>query len=368
MFFDEDEQERHILKIRKKRPETEYVKKKLSSPFEEEKDKNVDSTDMLILNQLISLSSSDKESGKNKKKKKKKDKSEKKSKETEKKIKNKEKKKSKHMLDVFDDIFDDETSKKPKKNKNRDAEDFYEQRFRGSLMLLKGLMQEVNETALDSKDHIRELKRNPARGSSMAIANQSSTVSTLLNTKLSIIKEITAVNKSISDLELRQEGQKMKAKTETDKAKDSSAYLDDMFDRIMNNDIPLPEYDDDDDIDKYSRSSLSKRVDDLMNDGTIEFNDSERAFKYEAMGGVEIAILYDTSSKKKKKWEFVALTEDGQEINDYPLPSKRSCGKMDFDLESDSAKDKLGNIYKLIYVNDEITGLSDDFDDDEDYE
>lgn len=367
MLYDNDDF-KHVIKIRRKHKKVEPITN-VRSPFDDDK-KKVESSDIDILNQLISMRSNSNNTEKEHKKKKKKDKKIKK--DVDKKTKNKEKKKSKHMLEVFDDIFESDENKKPKKKKNREAEDFYEKRFRGSLMLLKGLMEEVNETALDSKDHIRQLKAAPGRGTAMAIANQSSTVSTLLNTKLSIIKEITTVNKSISDLEIRNETQKMKNKSDADKSKDGSVYLDDMFEKIMNNEIPIPDFDDDD-LSKYSlsKSSLDKRIDSLVDDGTIEFNDSERAFKYEAMGDVEIAILYNTSSKKTKKWEFVAIGPDGDEINDYPLPTKKSCGRMAFDLENDSAKDKLGNVYRLIYINDNM-GISgdyeDDYDDEEEYE
>lgn len=342
----------HKMKIRRKSNKPSVIRKDISSPFDDDDD-NVNSTDMDILNQLISMSSNSSAKEKNKKKDKKPKKKTKKDKGSSRRDRN--------MFELFDESFNGEgdsitdTSKKA-----REDEDFYEDRFKGSLLLLKGLMQEVNETTVDSKEHIKSMKKSPSvRGSSMAIANQSGTVSTLLNTKLSIIKEITSVNKSISDLELKSLVQKNKVKTDEDKGKDSSAYLDDMFERIMNNDIPIPEADDY----KMPKSSLSKdgldaRLDTLMGSGEIEFTDSENAFRYESNGGVEIAILYDTESKNKK-WEFVALNQDGEELADYPLPSKKSCGRMEFDVANDMAKDKLANVYRLIYTSREYDSYDD---------
>lgn len=338
--------------------------------IEEKQNNGQNSTDMAILNHLISMT----ETKKKKKSKKKKEISK-----SGKKSKNKKNKNIKIDTSEFydPDAIDAMTEKKKKEKPNRESEEFYENRFQGSLILLKGLMEEVNNQSSECKEHIAVLKKNPtARGATMAITNQSNTVASLLNTKLSVIKEITSVNKLISELELKNESQKAKQKAEKEKGKDSNSYINEMFEKVMNCDIPIPDIDDDLLLSSNSGKkkkvkgldieSLDSRIDEMIDSGELEFTDSELAFKYEANGGVEVCILYKIKSKRNK-WEFVAYDSNGDEILDYPLPKKNVVGKVDFDLENDIASDQLGNTYRVLYDDEEYNqgGDFDSLDDDD---
>ena len=143
-----------------------------------------------------------------------------------------------------------------------------------------------------------------------------------------------------------------------------------MFSKLIDNDTKLTvDDDDDDDVDKYITSSPSKnknkkkdvskaideRIKELEDSGEIEFTDNELAFKYENEN-VQIVILKNVNNGR---WKFAALNEDGDELYDYPLPNKKSIGKVKFDMEKLVAKDGLNRQYDVIQV--------DSFDDNDDY-
>lgn len=97
------------------------------------------------------------------------------------------------------------------------------------------------------------------------------------------------------------------------------------------------EYDDPDE-------ALEARLEALMEEGEIEFSDTERAFEHE--GSVELIVIKNPDNER---WRFAAINPDGDELYDYPLPDKKAVGRMTFDRQTGTAKDKLNNVYKLEY-------------------
>lgn len=330
------------------------VYRKIKSPFddiinEEDEEENI-STDAEILKSLITNGGNDKKKKDKKKKKKKK----------------KKKNKLTEKLKDFD-IFEEEKEKVKKKSK--DDDDFYEARFNGSLILLANLMTETNEATIRGKDYLEKLESGKVRTSPMAITNQMSNINSLLSTKLSIIKEINAVNKQISELELKKSAAVEKSgKNKEAEEQNSKFVIDKMFDRLMDNDIPVPKSDrakSKKDKKKDISKDIDKRIKELEDEGEIEFSDTERAFKYENEN-VTVAIK---KCKSNGHWCFAAYTEDGDEIEDYPVLDKKNVGKVKFDDDKLIATDKLGNTYDVILVDslvshglDDIYGGFDDYD------
>lgn len=321
--------------------------------YDEDEIKRDESNDLDILNSFISLSNTAKEHAKPKKKK---DKSKKKKKDKSK------KKKAKGIYDLSSlDLFDDETDSETKAKK-KEADDFYEYRFNGSLVLLTNLMQEINNSTLDARDFLERMKKGRIKASPTAIATQTANVTSLLGTKLSTIKEITAVNSKISELELKKATTSAREnKGKEDVENNTNLLMDRMFDKLMNSSANAkigPEYDDDfddDDVlvttkDKSKKKSIDKSIDERIREleeaGEIEFTDSELAFKYENEG-VHIVVKKNINNNR---WKFEARNSDGDELYDYPLPNKKSIGKMTFDMEQCIAKDGLNRTYQIIPV------------------
>lgn len=322
------------------------VRRLIDSPLKEENAMMTDS-DLEIINGLIALDS-DKEEKKSKKekKKKKKDKDKKK-----KKKKDKEKKKKKNSnLDALN-IYDDE---KPEVDP---MGSLYKQRFSSSLILLRDLMKEIDDSIYDNKELLAQLKKGyigdiRVKISPMAIASQNGSISQLINTKLATIKQITDVNKSISDLELKKmsNDQKVKANDPAAAGLSDKALIDKVFNDLINFDMP-----EDPTIEKKSKKkkkkekeydSIEDRLKDLEDSGEITFNENEEAVKYERMG-VRVAIRMSINTNE---WEFFAIDSNGDEVFDYPLPMKKNIGKVKFSEDFKTGKDELNNVYDVYLV------------------
>lgn len=335
-------------------------------------------SDMFILNKLIEQIQPEEEKPKkeNKKKKKNKDK--------------KKKKKKKNKDSLFDkygfgDLFtdDEEKEKKIKKEKvNKSDEDFYEYRFSSSLVLLKDLLKDINSLTDDSKKTLEQFKKSIQRGSFTAVTNQTSNIANLFNTKLSVIKEITTVNKNISDLEIK----KFKD-SGADVETDNLAAMDAMYDKIMGSDLsiksPLEGNEKKDKKKKKNKEDTKKKeilfeeddtaplinlgekeeyyddinddddlddiVENMIKSGEIELTDNELAFKYEKNKGIQIVV---DKNVRTGRWNFRAIDQNGDTIYDYPLPNKKSIGKVKFDIDKGLAKDQLGNVYTVLFTRD----------------
>lgn len=358
-----------IRKVKVKHIDNNPIPETLPSVYREENDKDLD-----ILNKLMySSRKRDEKREKDKKEKKKKEKGQKK------KGKKKEKKSalaSLHELGGNIDIFGDGKGngspivQKPDKT----SEEFYEQRFDGSLALLRDLLRDVNHQTEDGKEFLQMLKQTPRqRGFLTAITNQTSNIASLINTKLSVIKEITSVNKSISDLELKRmaktgSGPGGVAGPEGENSDDF--ILDQMFTKLMSTDTPTIETrkkkkkkkreedpgfnmkvpDGEIDIDDLEEDDfddiLDERISQMMDEGEIVLTDNEKAFKYENDKSIRIVIR---KNAKTQHWEFEAVNGEDEILDDYPVPIKKAVGRMQFDNDKGIARDRLGNTYEVRY-------------------
>ena len=326
------------------------VRRLVDSPLDDDEiSARMTDDDLEILKSLTELG--EKKKKKKDKDKKKKDKKDKKKKDKDKKKKKKDKiKKPKMHLDALDIYGENE------ENKREELDKLYQSRFSSSLLLLTDVLKETNDAILENKQILNDLKKGlvgdiHVKVSPMAISTQSNSVSQLINTKLAAIKQITDVNKSISDLELKKlsNDQKVKAQDKAVEEQDSRVLMDKVFDKLINFDMP-----EDPTIEEKKKKkkkkhknydSIDDRINDLVEEGEIEFTDTENALKYERDGGIEEAIRMN--SKDPSDWEFVALDPEGNEVYDYPLPRKSNVGKVKFNDEYTSGKDLLGNKYNV---------------------
>lgn len=286
------------------------------------------------------------------------------SKKEKKKDKKKKKKKKKNKKDNeirgFEDLhlFDNEKISPEEKKKQKENDDFYEYRFRGSLKLLTNLMQEINISTKDARDYLEKMKSGKVKASPNSITNQTSCISTLLANKLSTIKEITAVNSKISELELKKAAALEKSgKGKQDEEMNQKLLIDKMFDKILDSDATnIPEINDSYDellsdgskeSEEFIEKSIDERIQELEDSGELEFTETERAFKYEK-DNVRVCVKKNINNNR---WEFVALNEDGDELFDYPLPNKKSIGRMKFDMDELKATDSMKREYDIIPVD-----------------
>lgn len=247
---------------------------------------------------------------------------------------------------VADFLGDDWEEMTGTKKKDDDPAKKYEAKFKPRIKELDKLNDELTDYTNMVVGNVKELYKSRAKGSFKLIADSSSTVASLMSTKLSIIDKKIGITKTIEDLVLKSN-------------KGAGAGRDDNFiiDQIMSKIAGKPmggQLDMDAAVNLINNNDYQSQVDSAManiaqleNDGVVQFSESERALQYQDMDP-EIVVVADPL---EKTWEFVCLSDNGngEEIPDYPLPPKELT-KMEIDWEfGQYAKDKNSGItYNLI--------------------
>ncbi|MEI2419295.1 hypothetical protein V6O07_03405, partial [Arthrospira platensis SPKY2] len=122
----------------------------------------------------------------------------KKKKKKDKKSKNKVSEKEKKLIDL-QQIYGLDDKRINRAKLDRDDEEFYESRFNGSLYLIRETLKQVNKQIVNGESIQDELRNNPRlRGALTALTAQTANITSLLGTKLQIIKEISNINKIVS--------------------------------------------------------------------------------------------------------------------------------------------------------------------------
>lgn len=245
----------------------------------------------------------------------------------------------------------------------------YGQRFSPVVSMLYDTIDKFDTIASDLED---ELSRNNSK--SMYRTAQIGNLISATNSKLSAVKELASVAKTVSDLEYKKEKDK-KAEQEGDNTKlvssFASKYLRGNFDdtetkrrkkkgKQGKNSVDDDDDEPDDEIKKQRNenqrqlaSELAKRLGARKDE--IHLSDHERFIGME--GKYNIVVVAD-SMDPDNDWKFIAVDpKTGKELKDFRdkykglLPKRKNC-RMTFDLARLKAYDKnSARTYKLILKN-----------------
>lgn len=252
--------------------------------------------------------------------------------------------------------------KKLKKNENK-----YKNEFAEELTLLYTLLDETTKYANELEKDFKATKSSKVRGVSKYTNDLAELILNAKQTKLNILKEMTSVKKTIADLVLKSEKDKTK---DDEKSNNLEALASRYYKNIISSgrsyfvgpdeDGPvesdnsyIPSYDDEEAYEKLIEERLTNTGNPMRS------ADADAYIKYEGMNiQIKIKRCIDTG-----EWEFVALDKTNQIIDDYPVPTKKSAGRMKFSPDGNMATDQYGRIYNVIeyYLPDE-----DDSDDEDD--
>lgn len=254
--------------------------------------------------------------------------------------------------------------KKLKKDENP-----YKKEFAEELTILYNLLDETGKFGKSLERDLAALKGSKARGVSKYTNDLAELILTSKNSKLSILKEISAIKKTVADLKLKADAKEKSKNSDNNNNPEylASAY----FKNIMNHgrsnfvsgfgtggndDAYNDPYEEtitrlesnniggnitNDDYDDYTQIMMER----LRTDGNGYRSEAgSKYIEYEPRG-VQIYVkkCIDTG-----EWEFVALDKNNIQIDDYPLPTKRDAGRMKFSDDGRYATDSKGRIYNLI--------------------
>lgn len=233
--------------------------------------------------------------------------------------------------------------------------------FAEELTILYNLLDELTKFSKEIEKDYNGIRANKVRGISKYTNDLGTLVLNSKQNRLAIVKEIANIKKCIADLELKMnKTDKGGSATENNPEVFAAAYLknvlnygrqdfinkvkgepsdsENMIDHIMyakthGVEPSDEEYDDYNDF-----------IENRLSDNPYRSEDGNKYIEYENRDvKVSIKKCVDTG-----EWEFIALDKNNLQIYDYPLPSKRSVGRVKFSTDGNYATDGRGIMYNVI--------------------
>lgn len=249
--------------------------------------------------------------------------------------------------DDSDDDFSGNIVRKGKGNYNKlkESDNEFKKEFSDELALLYDALNDLNKFDRDLTKKYDSMENSKTRGVSKYTNDLIVSMLSCKSNKLAVIKEITAIKKTIADLSYKTK--KADNGGEGSAEAIASAYLNNILGMGRSNfvnTVTRPtgpaisagddyHFEDDDEV----LSAL---------DGVTRSDELDAYVKYEALEPkICIKRYIDTGD-----WKFIVIDKNGNTIPDYPIPDKDTVGTMKFTDDGTSAADKHGRSYKVIEI------------------
>lgn len=247
-------------------------------------------------------------------------------------------------------LFDGTKFTKKKKDKKKKAGELvnYKKEFAPELSLLRNLQYENDKfiTSLQKKYDQMENSKSTARGVGKFTTDLIETLNHSRELSRHLVTDIIATKKTIAELDFKE---RKEFGSKDAGQNDAAAYASNFLKQMMGTkradamDESSPDIEDLDSADDML-DSISESLGD-----SGRSSDVEKYLKYENDNPVVKVILHEEhedSDDIDEVYDFIAYTEDGREIPDYPLPKKTS---LQVNKSTGIAIDKYGNKYPIIY-------------------
>lgn len=249
-------------------------------------------------------------------------------------------------------------------SKFKEDENEFKKEFAEELAMLNDLLDEVNTFGKKLDKKFDAINGSKAKGTSKYLNDLIASILTSKTTKLQVLKEITAVKKSIQDLKIKAEGKKANVGDNGSLESSANSYFKEIMKVGRNTFVDNFNYDADTNISDATYSTdndleyvnslpeahneihnrISERLEEVGTDRRSE--EGEKYIMYENMK-VDLVIKFNVLNND---WEIVAIDKDERQIIDYPVPTKKDLGKIKFSSDNKYATDKYGRSYKVIEV------------------
>ena len=243
---------------------------------------------------------------------------------------------------IFDDVFDpDGKKKKKKKNKDKNQPTDFEKKFEPEAALIRSLLIDQNKFVDSLQREYDFLKNNKStsRGINKNITDLISNITNARNLSMQLIDKNTALKKTIAELTMK-ERKELFANSLGDAENLSdfaSSYLKQMISerhQIMAGTNS--------DISDYSVDEMANIISDALLNSDDSEERSEETRKYLEYENRNVTIYVYMNSSDETDYEYVAIDENGEELDDYPLPFK---GKLTVNRSTNMATDVYGQKY-----------------------
>ena len=249
-------------------------------------------------------------------------------------------------------------------SKFKEDENEFKKEFAEELAMLNDLLDEVNTFGKKLDKKFDSINNSKAKGTSKYLNELITTILTSKTTKLQVLKEITSVKKNIQDLKIKSEGKKVNTGDNGTIESSANNYFNQIMKVGRNNFVENFNYDSDTNINDATYSSdndleyinslpeahneIHNRIAERLEEEGYDkrSDEGEKYIRYENMQ-VVLVIKFNVLNND---WEVVAIDKDGQQVTDYPVPSKQELGKVKFSSDNKYATDKFGRSFKVIEV------------------
>lgn len=273
-------------------------------------------------------------------------------------------------IDNWDNVYyeEDMTEKiagrgKRSYNKLKENEDEYKKEFAEELTMLNELLDEVNKFSKKLDNKFDSIDKSKAKGTSKYLNDLIASILTSKTTKLQILKEMSGLKKSIIDLRIKAEGKKSGEGGNGSLESSANSYFREImkvgrnsFLDALSSDpdttISSSEYSDNADIEYINslpeaHNEIQNRISErLESEGTTRSDEANKYIAYENLK-VDLAIKLNALDNE---WKVIAIDKHGQEVLDYPVPTRAELGKVKFSSDNKYASDKFGRSYKVLEV------------------
>ena len=249
--------------------------------------------------------------------------------------------------DDGDDDFSGNIVRRGRGNYNnlKESENEFKKEFSDELALLYDALNDLNKFDRDLTKKYDSMENSKTRGVSKYTNDLIVSMLSCKSNKLQVIKEITAIKKTIADLSYKTKKNGNDGENSVEAI--ASAYLNNILGMGRSNFVK--------NVTNLSEPSISAGDDyhfdddeDVISalDGVSRSEELDAYVKYESLEPkICIKKYIDTGD-----WKFIVIDKNGNTIPDYPVPDKSTVGTMKFTDDGSSAADKHGRSYKVIEI------------------
>ena len=245
---------------------------------------------------------------------------------------------------LFENAGIGDYKKKKKKKKNKDGVELvnYKQEFEPEMALYKNLLMDQNrftESLQKEYDKMTSVKGS-ARGVSKQLTDLIDNITSARTLSMQLVEKNVNAKKLISELTLKQKKEIGGGINEGENMADfASSYLKQMLnDRqaIMNSTGEST-------VAEYSEDELFNELSNSLGDTEERPEEVEKYLKYE---NLNVTVYVQIFNDDIENYEFIAKDDNGNIIDDYPLPNHT---KISVNRSTDIATDTFGKKYHILW-------------------
>ena len=251
-------------------------------------------------------------------------------------------KKGKHRNNIFDEAMGGKKKKK-KKDKDKNEPTDYKKEFETEAALLRNLMIDQShfvESLQKEYDFLRSSKSS-SRGINKNMTDLIANITSARSLTTQLVEKQVALKKTIADLSMKERKELIGGNIgDAENLADfASSYLKRMIDerrQILTGGST--------EVGDYSINEMADILNDNLTTGDNIEERAEEVDKYLEYEDRNVTIWVYMNQNDTEDYEFVALDEDDEEIEDYPLPYKN---KLSINRSTNIATDTFGQKYPI---------------------